>query len=286
MGFQWYHWLQRSYAVSMERDLAAGIGHETVEILRSGFYISPSGFRVEIAADLSRAVDHTISYPPQSPLPAVPVASQVTQFTVRNETTLVAAQRLVGEGFRPAVLNFASAKHTGGGFLNGARAQEESLARSSGLFACLEGNPMYAYHRQLGDSLYTNYAIYSPDVPVFRTEDGALLEEPYHCSFISAPAPNANGRRHSRSRKQAVIRTALQERIAKVLTIGAGYGHATIILGAWGCGAFGNNPAEVAALFHHALTTEYRGVYRIVVFAVLDFSPEERTIGPFRRLFA
>lgn len=76
-----------------------------------------------------------------------------------------------------AALNFASATHPGGGFLSGARAQEESIARSSGLFACLEGREMYSWHRSRLDAMYSDWIIYSPDVPVFRTDDGELLEE-------------------------------------------------------------------------------------------------------------
>ena len=227
----------------------------------------------------------TVAYPPDTELSAVPPGSHVTQFDVRNETTLVAARRMAEAGRRPVALNFASARRAGGGFLNGALAQEESLARSSGLYACLVDNPMYAYHRTGRNALYSNYALYSPAVPVFRTDDGALLEEIYHCAFISAPAPNAHALGRRAARRMPRVLRVMAERIAKVLTIGAAHGHDTIILGAWGCGAFGNDPAEVASLFHAALTGPFQGVYQTVVFAVLDFSPEERFIGPFRRLF-
>src|SRR5208283_3500713 len=104
---------------------------------------------------------------------------------------LEAARRLIAERCRPAVLNFASATQPGGGFLSGSRAQEESLARSSGLYACLSGNPMYEFHRTRRDAMYTDYFVYSPDVPVFRTDEGNLLEQPWRCSFITAPAVNA-----------------------------------------------------------------------------------------------
>ena len=68
------------------------------------------------------------------------------------------------------LLNFASAKSPGGGFLNGARAQEEYLARSSCLYQCIRWNPMYAFHRANDDPLYTDYAIYSPGLsPSFAT---------------------------------------------------------------------------------------------------------------------
>ena len=74
-----------------------------------------------------------------------------------------------------AALNFAAAGSPGGGFLNGARAQEESIARSSGLLAAIEPCQMYAFHRARQDAMYTDWVIYSPDVPVFRTDEGALL---------------------------------------------------------------------------------------------------------------
>src|SRR5205823_7936071 len=117
-----------------------------------------------------RAVQGTRSYPPDHALIKVEPGNTPTRFEVANETTLAAARRLLTAGLRPVALNFASATAPGGGFLSGARAQEESLARSSGLYACLVGNAMYEFHRPRHDPMYTHYAIYSPDVPVFRTD--------------------------------------------------------------------------------------------------------------------
>src|SRR5205823_13858109 len=118
-------------------------------------------------------------------------AGRETRFEATNETTLAAARRLAAEGHRVVALNFASARHPGGGFLGGARAQEESLCRASGLFACIDGNEMYRHHAPMPGGMYTNYAIYSPGVPVFRTDDGGLLDEPHPCAFVTAPAGNA-----------------------------------------------------------------------------------------------
>ena len=75
----------------------------------------------------------------------------------------------------------------------------------------------------------------------------------------------------------------MRSRIAKVLEIGLTHGHDAIVLGAWGCGAFGNDPTLVAGLFRDALTGPYRGAYRRVEFAILDWSPERRFLGPFER---
>src|SRR4029077_16450700 len=100
-------------------------------------------------------------------------------------------KRLVDDGKQPIALNFANGIHPGGGFLSGALAQEESLCRSSALFATLENDPMYEAHRirPLPDS--TDWVIYSPNVPVFRSDDGTALDNPWPLSFVTCAAPVA-----------------------------------------------------------------------------------------------
>ncbi len=272
----------RNAVRQIPRDLAAHYGLEAVRICEAGQYTSASGRVVNIAEALKRAMDGTRSYPPDRPLVESKPGQHATVTRVENETTLAAARDLIARGFRPAVLNFASATHPGGGFLNGARAQEEYLARSSGLYACIKGNAMYAFHRARHDALYTHYAIYSPDVPVWRADDGRLLDEIYTVGVITCPAANVNAlapeRRHE-------VGPAMWQRILKVLAIGIEHGHDAIVLGAWGCGAFGNDSNEIAALFQRALAENFKGAYRAVTFAILDWSPEQRFIVPFRSAF-
>jgi uncharacterized protein (TIGR02452 family) len=270
----------------IERSHAAELGRETVRILEAGRYETAAGVVVEIREAVEAARAGTRAYPPDEPLPELPPGERVARFEVVNESTLDAAARLVARGLRPVALNFASAQSPGGGFLGGARAQEESLARSSGLYACLVDQPMYAFHRRRSDPLYTNYALYSPDVPVFRRDDGTLLEHPFLCSFLTAPAVNAKAVYARRSATPAAVRAATRERIHKVLTLAALHEHEAIVLGAWGCGAFGNDSEEIAELFHDALTGPCRGWFTDVVFAILDWSEERRFIGPFERRFA
>jgi uncharacterized protein (TIGR02452 family) len=269
----------------MKRSEAGTLGRETVRILDAGCYTNPAGEVVEIADMVEQSVAETCSYPPDVSLPGVPLGDKPTRFEVMNKTTLTAARQLVREGHRPAALNFASAKHPGGGFLGGARAQEESLARSSGLYACLNGNPMYDFHRRHGDPLYTDYAIYSPEVPVFRDDDGKLLAQPYPCSFITSPAANAKAVLNRDRGRRAEIHEAMERRIRKVLAVAATHKHESLVLGAWGCGVFGNDCEEIAVLFQRALAYHFCGVFEKVVFAVLDSSAEARFIGPFERLF-
>jgi uncharacterized protein (TIGR02452 family) len=271
--------------MSLTRNRAAEMGRQAVRILDAGFYTNTTGQVVDIGDHLRRAVVGTCSYPPGSSVPQVKAGEHQTRIEVVNETTLAAAKRLIEAGHQPAALNFASARHPGGGFLGGALAQEESLARSSGLYACLAGNPMYDLHSGLRDALYTDYAIYSPEVPVFRADDGTLLPAPYLLAFITSPAVNAKVvLERDRSRRNE-IRRAMAARIHKVLAIAAAHGHDAVVLGAWGCGVFGNDCQEIAELFHQALSAPFRGVFARVIFAVVDWSEEQRFIGPFLRTF-
>ena len=144
---------------------------------------------------------------------------------------------------------------------------------------------MYDLHRAQADPMYTSYAIYSPDVPVFRDDAGTLREEPFACAFITAPAVNAKVVLERRPSAGPAIHAAMRERTRRVLAIAAHHGHAALVLGAWGCGVFGNDNEAIAGLFHEALTGPFRGTFAQIVFAILDSSREEPMIGPFRRRF-
>jgi uncharacterized protein (TIGR02452 family) len=78
----------------------------------------------------------------------------------------------------------------------------------------------------------------------------------------------------------------LRRRIHRVLAIARAFGHATLVLGAWGCGAFANDPYRTAIDFRSALENEFSGSFSDIVFAITDWSPERRFLGPFRDVFA
>jgi len=268
--------------LNVPRDVATTLGRDAQAIARRGEYEAPSGRTVSIADAVQLAVRDTQSYPPGQHHFLRHRGSVKTRITVENTTTLAAAQRLLESGSEVVVLNFASATEPGGGFLNGARAQEEYLARSSALVACLKHNEMYSYHRRAHDAFYSDYVIYSPRVPVFRDDDGNLLDDPYCVGVISSPAVYA---KNVRANRHDEIAPAMGRRISKVLSTGLAHGHRHIVLGAWGCGAFGNEPATIAKLFGDALRGPFAGCYRRVVFAVTDWSPAERFIRPFAEEF-
>lgn len=268
---------------------------QTVEILERGSYRAPSGREVDLAAALRTSVDGTVLHRPDElgallrRLPPVADDAPRTRVEVTTETTLQAARRL-GESagsIEPLALNFASAKNPGGGFLNGAHAQEEGLARASGLYATLRAAPeYYEVHRELRDPLYTDHMIYSPAVPVFRTDAGALLDEPYSVAFLTSPAPNRGATRDDD--KLARLPEVLRRRALKVLAAASAHGHRRIVLGAWGCGVFRNDPAEVAEAFADALRPDggpFARRFETVVLAVYDTSPGAPRLAPFERAF-
>jgi uncharacterized protein (TIGR02452 family) len=266
----------------IERELAVRLGEEAVAISHEGGYDGPSG-RVDISAQLAESVrltryygpDHEHAHPKQGTYP--------TRFEVTNETTLSAHRRHQAKGLGVVSLNFASATHPGGGFLRGARAQEEYLCRSSGLYVAIKDCPMYAYHLAQGEHLYSDAMIYSPDVPVFRDDQHALLPSPYPASFITSAAPLA---RLLRDEDFEHLHDLLYVRIKKILSVASSNGHDSLILGAWGCGAFGNDGNQMAGLFHQALSKDFAGCFKEVTFAIVDTTQERRFIGPFARRFS
>jgi uncharacterized protein (TIGR02452 family) len=269
---------KRTHLIEMAR--------ETVAILQAGEYRSPDGRSVSIAEPLREAREgtrlyRTTDFPAGLPLPTS--EAHDTRLVVTNESTLAAARRLAADD--PCCLNFASAKHPGGGFLTGARAQEESLARSSGLYACIGPvQEMYQHNRWLSTCLYSDYMIYSPRVPVIRDDAGTLLEVPYRASFITSPAVNVGALRRD---EISAVEGVMRQRTARVLWVARQHGHSTLVLGAWGCGVFRNDPAMIARLFAEQLGPggRFHGVFGQVVFAVLDFSESQGTLGAFRARF-
>ena len=264
------------------RDLAIRLGAEAVEISTAGKYVCPHG-HIDIAEQVADSVGRTIYYGPEHQHALAATGSHVTTYEVTNETTLSAHRRHQAKGLDVVSLNFASATPPGGGFLSGARAQEEYLCRSSALYLAIKDLPMYGYHRAKGDHLYSDAMIYSPDVPVFRDDEHALLPSPYRASFITSAAPLA---RLLRDEDFECLHELLYFRIKKILSVASANGHDSLILGAWGCGAFGNDGNQMAGLFQQALSKDFAGYFKEVTFAIVDTTQECRFIGPFAKRFS
>ncbi|MCM3134161.1 TIGR02452 family protein [Paenibacillus polysaccharolyticus] len=269
------------------------IAHQTLEILEEGVYVNGYDRAVHIKKDMEQAIQNSVLYRPAE-------LSQLgenlrkegnpARMEVTGETTLAAAARLTLEEGKTDVvcLNFASAKNPGGGFLGGSQAQEESLARATGLYPCIaQMTEMYEYNRKQRTCLYSDHMIYSPDVPVIRDDYDRLLDQYYTTAFITAPAVNAGVVKERKEATDAEIKSVMKQRIRYILEVAAVQGHRTIVLGAFGCGVFRNEPAQVASYFAEVLDEEgYRDYFDHIVFAIYDRSAGQRTWETFKRLLA
>ena len=280
----------------MNRGMLAQLGQETVVIAAEGHYRTAGGATVDISDSVRRCVGDTRLIRPAD-WPAIvrsgraaPDLPEAARVDVTAETTLAAARRLVEreDAHRLLVLNFASAKNPGGGFLGGSRAQEESLARSSALYASLQAAPeYYDQNRRARSTLYTDHAIVSPGVPVFRDDDGTLMDRPYEVTFFTMPAVNAGALRPGGG-DHAKVEPVMAGRVEKVLAFAAADGFEHLVLGAWGCGVFRNDPRMIARLFFDALFGDggWGRKSRHVVFAVYDPTGTSENRIAFEETFA
>jgi len=278
---------------------AQAIALDTVAILDRGSYVNSLGEIVDITEKLNAAVINSVHYSAEHEFPETPRTQGrflQTVYKLRSDTTLAAAEDLVNNSLveHVAALNFASAQIPGGGFMRGALAQEEAIARSSGLYPCLarfEDIPGMIYQVNRGlegmyRGFYTSNALFSPRVPVIRQDDFAaeLLNEPFQCSFITMPAPNAGSVRvridkaltnnqHMRLQNtineiKSYLNEILYDRIDRVLAIACENGCDALVLGAFGCGVFRNDSFIVAEIFHKLLTEKYKTCFQEVQFAI------------------
>ena len=200
---------------------------------------------------------------------------------------------------RIAVLNFASAVNPGGGVLHGSRAQEESLCRCSTLYPTLNQkicwDKYYSPNRAAHDSLYSDALIYSPDVLIIKTDDGFYERLPeskfVKVDVISCAAPNLNVQlcskqgEHSPGNLDRETQMLLHISRAKhILAVAAAHDINTLILGAFGCGAFHNDPHAVADAYRTAVEP-YRRYFDEIEFAIYCSSFETENYQAFCSAF-
>lgn len=254
---------------SVSRAHKVEIAKQSLAACEAGFYKNPNDERVEIAAALEAAKAGTVLHERSDSLQR-PIKGRDTKISVTSETTIDAMIRLAPRGGHLACLNFASARRPGGGFLHGAQAQEESLARASGLYPCLQTKPeYYARNKDFRSPLYLDIVLYSPRVPFFRDDNGRWLDLPVLASVITAAAPNVSELKKQHNFDAEDVELAVRARSELVLAVAAHHRVDRLVLGAWGAGVFGNDPALVAKMFKDLLLFNFAGAFEEVVFAVL-----------------
>lgn len=172
------------------------MAQETLRIIRQGSYATEKG-RIEIKEAVERSVRDSVLISPEEGERILAKFSAEAgcgqpETRVENISTVEAVRLLAAEGRTDiGVLNFASAKNPGGGFLNGAKAQEESLTVSGALYPTLTAHPeYYEANRANRSMMYLDYGIYSPEVVLFRDGAFRLTDTPVRADVLTLPAVN------------------------------------------------------------------------------------------------
>lgn len=205
------------------------------------------------------------------------------------------------KGMKVAVHNFASASNPGGGVVRGANAQEECLCRCSGLYFNLNTKKMwdgfYAPHRASHNPLHNDDIIYTPEVTVFKTDTAnpKLLPEKewYNVDVITCAAPNlrerpsnsynsGDGNRRAKVTDKELL-SIHEKRLGRILDVAFIEGDEVVILGAFGCGAFMNNP-EVVAMAAKNVIKDYQKAFKAIEFAIYCSPRDERNYKIFKRV--
>lgn len=190
------------------------------------------------------------------------------------------------------VLNFANPVHPGGGVRRGAVAQEEDLCRKSTLLQSLESKKAkeyYDYNAKLHTYMGSDAVIISPSVEVIFDNNYNLLEEPVDVAVMTCAAPMVT--RGFEGLSEEEYKQLLYKRIDGMIKVAIYYGYDHMILGAWGCGAFGNDAELISDLFYKVLKDLKIGRYTVkdffsrIDFAILDRSREMHNYSAFVRNF-
>lgn len=271
------------------------VAQETVDILKRGAYVC-NGKTVSIEELHRHSVAGSRTITPEAGKRLLEngilkadsdaaLKSEKAAISLENQGAVEAILKLKEQGRRLGVLNFASAKNPGGGFLNGAMAQEESLAASGGLYDTLLANSeYYEKNRVCGTMMYTDYAIFSPEVVFFRDGRFSLIEEPVTASVLTLPAVNM-GQVILKHEDVEEAKRVMRRRMELCLRIFAEEKMDDLILGAYGCGVFRNSPALIAKWWKELLEEGYIHCFRRVHFAVLDNSSKKSCYEAFQETF-
>lgn len=270
---------------------------ETVTIAKQKFYVTKNKHIVMLP---SKSIIDSKFYRDKID-PPVNDNSYDEKIIVENDDSLYMAKKLIDKGYHPAVLNMASGRMPGGGVLRGSGAQEEDIFRRSNLFESL-----YQFH-PIGKEfdididknhmypLDTNYGgIYSKNITVFR--EGAdknydVLEKPFNVDVISVAAinrPKYDGNFNLADNDIQIEKN----KIRTILNLGLINLNDSLVLGAFGCGAFKTPPQAMAKCFHEVLDEkQYKNKFKLIAFAILDnkkFYKEHNPEGnllPFKKEF-
>lgn len=259
------------------RNLRIKIYNETKDHVNRGFYDLPNGQRIELITDFHlQATARNLQVESCNQLNLPEFEPRNTLVDVVNGDCLECAIKIKNLEYNPVVLNMASHISPGGGVALGAGAQEENLFRRTNYFQHIKTNPIITY------PIKPEGGIYSPDVVIFRSSESSeyqLLENPISMSFIAVPAirrPSLRDDDYNYHDRNQMI-----NKIRCIFSLAACYGHDSVILSAFGCGAYQNPPNLVARYFNEVLNLpEFSNRFSRVIFAIFDDHNSRQSHNP------
>lgn len=235
------------------------------------------------------SIKGTIFYAAQDYPPLPERKFKKTAVSVVKRRTLEAAINLQRKylELRIAVHNFASASNPGGGVRHGSRAQEEALCRCSTLYPVLNTDAnwknFYLVNRERRNPLHDDACIYSPEITVCKSDVDNPTRLPRNkwdlVDVITIAAPNLHGLKITDEELFALHETRLRH----MFTVAAHHGADIFVTGAFGCGAFQNNP-EVVAQAYKKILPEFDGCFKEVVFAIYCRPGEAINYDTFKKI--
>jgi len=301
------------HLVDKKRAARKQIADDTLQVIERGSYLSH-----DISAAIASSKQNTRYYAPASLLSTwssptqsgspPPYSPHHTSVSLLEISTLEGARLLANMNAvaststtKIGVLNFASAKKAGGGFLSGAQAQEESIARSSTLYPTLMTGVAQAFYtlhnRDQKGGYYSHAMIYSPGVLVIRDDVGGWVE-PLKIDVLTCAAVNAGVVRQQPGKKvlntsgggateESKIERVMKERMGRILFLFESQGVKNLVLGSFGTGVFQNSVGVVAQIWADLLLIDgarFQNSFDNVVFAVLgkdSFETFKLVFGPY-----
>ncbi len=272
-------------AISLEK-----VKEENLAMVKAGSW---NGISLRTGAELAGATQSIKIELPQGKM----TPSHPTQFQVVKQDTLSAAQSLATRGNKVAIVNFASHIEPGGGFQEArAGSQEEDLAYCAPELGAFFIDQVDKFTSDLQEHLFyplkpengyspRDHLLHSPDVWICREKRPhgyPLLNSPFQVGVITAAAsyqPELSVQNGAAAYASPIDKSYMHRCITTQLKTALDNGYDAIVLGAFGCGAFKNPTDAVAQIYHDALTQQFAGAFKQVVFAILD-DPRKQDHNP------
>ncbi len=269
--------------VAGQKNYRIQVMNDTLKLLKTGSYTSPDGNKHTL--DLSRAAQEANLLLNAGNGGQKPGSEQI-RILVKNQDCLYAAAQLHARGLNPIILDMASDGHFGGGYLTGARAQEEDCCRRTGLSVAVDTQHGVQQRNFYPLSLQASSAgVYVPHVPIFRAgydQGYQYLEHPFEAAFgIFAgfnrpPLDYSSGKPRLRQEEAGITR----EKIRTFFEMARQQGHQSVVFGALACGAFKNPPEHIAEMTMDVLNNEFAHCFKEVVIAILEDHNTGRAHNP------